>query len=387
MDVLERMVRYRSNMKNKIQKNNIDTIVEVDKFNPFHDARGRFASANSFSTYSANPKSKAGAMAISRSYGGGHTRTLNVHRESKGEDIGQNYRWLQTGQKPRIPASRTSGSVQSRARYGPGHPSNQTASKPKQTRTTKPKQQNQTQQQNSSSKPSSHKMATGKDISKTFKYDPKKGGSALDQVAELQGYKGKGRVVKDINEFKAAIKASGKVMYRTVTDGRDVTTGKRKSATQYIDDIKNSDNFSHNGTGGKVYGYGMYTASNSNAQKGKMPSKNSQYNAANDSILYGNGPQSSKTVAMTLDPSAKIADYNTIYSDFLKLSQTERRKFGDVGAYAASKGYDALNTTTYGCDYTVVYNRSKLIFFDQTFDAAHAGYNQFNAMAIGVPTF
>lgn len=50
-----------------------------------------------FSTYSANPKTTAGSMAISRSYHGGHKRTLNVHAQSKGEDIGQNYRWITTG--------------------------------------------------------------------------------------------------------------------------------------------------------------------------------------------------------------------------------------------------------------------------------------------------
>lgn len=59
-------------------------IEEVQKFNPFHDSLGRFANKMGFKTYSANPKTKAGAMAISRSYKGGHGRTMNVHRESIG---------------------------------------------------------------------------------------------------------------------------------------------------------------------------------------------------------------------------------------------------------------------------------------------------------------
>lgn len=73
------------------------TFEEVLKFNPFHDAAGRFASSNSFASYSANPKTKAGAMAIARSAQAGHVHTFNVHRESQGENVGQNYKWLNGG--------------------------------------------------------------------------------------------------------------------------------------------------------------------------------------------------------------------------------------------------------------------------------------------------
>ena len=72
-----------------------DTIVHVRKFNPFHDALGRFASKNGFKTYSANPKMRAAQPSIIRSAQAGHGHTLNVHRESKGENIGQNYDWMQ----------------------------------------------------------------------------------------------------------------------------------------------------------------------------------------------------------------------------------------------------------------------------------------------------
>lgn len=79
------------------QKTVAKTFEEILKFNPFHDARGRFASSNSFASYSANPKTKAGAMAISRSAQAGHGTTFNVHRESQGENVGQNYKWLNGG--------------------------------------------------------------------------------------------------------------------------------------------------------------------------------------------------------------------------------------------------------------------------------------------------
>lgn len=73
------------------------TYDSIRKFNPFHDALGRFADKTSFASYSANPKSKAGAMAISRSAQAGHGTTFNSHRESQGENINQNFNWLQGG--------------------------------------------------------------------------------------------------------------------------------------------------------------------------------------------------------------------------------------------------------------------------------------------------
>lgn len=73
------------------------TFSEVLKFNPFHDAKGRFSDKNGFATYSANPKTKAGALAISRSAQAGHGTTFNSHKESQGENINQNYSWLNGG--------------------------------------------------------------------------------------------------------------------------------------------------------------------------------------------------------------------------------------------------------------------------------------------------
>lgn len=79
---------------------NIDEIEHIEKFNPFHDARGRFASARGMASYSANPNTKAGQMAIGRSTAAGYGAVMNVHRESKGENIRQNDMWIRSGQKP-----------------------------------------------------------------------------------------------------------------------------------------------------------------------------------------------------------------------------------------------------------------------------------------------
>lgn len=79
---------------------NIDHIEHVEKFNPFHDSLGRFSSSQGMKTYSANPKTKAGAMAIGRSTAAGYGAVMNIHRESKGENIRQNDNWIRTKQKP-----------------------------------------------------------------------------------------------------------------------------------------------------------------------------------------------------------------------------------------------------------------------------------------------
>ena len=76
-----------------------DEIVEVNKFNPFHDERGRFANKNGFKTYSANPKTTSGAKAIIRSVDYKHGATINVHHESQGKTLDENAYWLNTGQK------------------------------------------------------------------------------------------------------------------------------------------------------------------------------------------------------------------------------------------------------------------------------------------------
>lgn len=60
-----------------------DEIIEIDKFNPFHDSMGKFSSSNGFKSYSANPNTKAGAMAIARSAAAGHMNTINVHRAAQ----------------------------------------------------------------------------------------------------------------------------------------------------------------------------------------------------------------------------------------------------------------------------------------------------------------
>lgn len=83
----------------EVVEKGVDEVEVVEKFNPFHDSRGRFSNKNGFSSYSANPNTRAGAMAIARSAAAGHGTTMNVHRDAKstGPTIRHNANWLGSG--------------------------------------------------------------------------------------------------------------------------------------------------------------------------------------------------------------------------------------------------------------------------------------------------
>lgn len=403
-----------STQKSLDKSDRYDEIVHVEKFNPFHDAAGKFSSSHGFKTYSANPNTKAGAMAIARSAAAGHGNTMNVHRQSYGENIRQNANWLGQGKQasPRqqgnttlrsrvepiaglAGASATGASWQAQnAMQGkqtqPGkymqqkqqqaqqtqnqqqqsQPQKQTASKPAQQQAQQ--QQNQQAQQQAQQQQAqtanNRKPVDGKDISSTFRYNHLADGDPLNQVAKLQGYSEKPTLIKDSTEFSNAVKASGIMAYRTIAEAKDVVNGKFKTGQKFADDLKNSDTFVHNGNGYRAYGSGMYMAAAYNtAGKGTAPSRSDTNSAKRDSIGYGKGKATDKTLAITLDPSAKIGDYNQICSEYSRLTFAEKQRFGnDLGAYAASKGLDGLKAANagYGCDYITVYNRSKLIIFD-----------------------
>ena len=422
----------------------VDTIVEksedVEKFNPWHDARGRFTTAGGGGgrgSFSANPKTKAGQLAIQRAYNSGKHTTFNRHKESKGENVHQNMQWIQSAgnyRNRRVNGKPAQGSFRGN-RQKPGYnkptsgqglnsrtntfttskptnylqgtgssskPKQQTtskpaASKPKTTTTSKPKT---TQSKPASSKPAagakrpstSHKMVTGKDIRKQVDTSNMNKKQAMDHVARMQGYKGQGRVVSDRKEFENAVKKSGIVKYRTLGDGTDVKTKKNTKASTFIDYMKKGteDQLSLNGSGGSAYGQGIYTAS-TKMTPGKKPSRQAQETAAEGSIDYQPRGQG-KTIAMTLDPSAKVGDYDTLYRELRNLTRGEKDTYScDVGVYAAAKGYDAVTTQIWGDEhYTMVYNRTKMIFFDETYDnitpSDQANYYKFDNL-VPVSTF
>lgn len=83
-----------------------DIIVEIQKFNPFHDSYGKFSSAQGMKSYSANPKTRAGQLAIARS-SRNHGEVKNIHTNSAGRTIAQNHKYITTGEGTPAPSKVT----------------------------------------------------------------------------------------------------------------------------------------------------------------------------------------------------------------------------------------------------------------------------------------
>ena len=401
---------------NEVKKaDSIDHIEDVEKFNPFHDALGKFSSSNSFSTYSASPKKKAGAMAIQRSALAGHGRTLNVHRESKGESIAQNYNWLQTGQKPKVPAA------VSRARYQQRKlkqqqaaqqaaqqnqqnqqnqaQQNQAQQKPAPKPTPKPAQQAQQNQQQAAAQATAPKSlaadvagvnvsskdklsmqarngrgsatttrslakdnyqerVVGKDITKSVDVSKISGGKdPIDKIAIAQGWDKSPTVTNDKDLFDAACMKSGRVMFRTVHADAPTRMTNDQVATETMSNGKTA----LGGSGGKAYGSGLYLV-DSSIKSGVTPRKMNA--ASHESYYYGD-----RQMMATLHPSANIASSSKalkIRSEFRNLSSSDQARFGrDLNSYIASKGYDGVKwgTDSDPTAYTTVFNKSAMIFY------------------------
>ena len=425
----------------EVVEKGVDEIEVVEKFNPFHDAAGKFSSSNGFKTYSANPNTKAGAMAIARSAAAGHGSTMNVHRESYGENIKQNANWLGHGNQPGN--SRWHGSTTLRSRVEPGHglrgasvvgsqwqqsnaqqgratkPGKQTAQqnqnqqaqqqpqKPaptKQTQTQqnqqKPtKQQQQAQQQQNAGDPnqtlknqvqdvylsSGDKLANqprdwnghpttttdvakphyqdrvdGKDISSTADISKVRGSKdPIDKMAELQGWNKQPTVTDDLETFQKAAKQSGCVMIRSVTSN----SSKNLSADEVCKNTMTDGNSPLGGNGMKAYGSGMYMVKTDYGNNTGRQLAHRIARGQDESYGYGN-----KQMMATLHPKAKVAtpvQANKMKSDFLSMSPSQRKKYGDWGAYIASKGYDAAqwHDSSDPTAYATVYNKTALIFY------------------------
>lgn len=371
---------------------------EIDKFNPFHDSLGRFSSSQGMKTYSANPKTKAGQMAIGRSAAAGYGYTMNVHRESKGENIKQNQNWIQTGRKPRVPAAQ-SATLQQRAARGTrskvttGQQQNKPAAKPSQPKQPAAQQQtNQTQQstqsgglaqsvanvtltskqklalqaRNASGHPTNttkvandHDQARvdGRDLTKTFKADMSRGAKdPIDQIAEAQGWNKAPTVTNDRDMFDKAALQAGRVMMRTVHANGN------QNSTQVCNETMTKGDASLGGSGGKVYGSGMYMVDTH--IKGQSNPSRAVARGQDESFHYGD-----KQMMATLHPSAKIATDRqaaNLQVEFSRLSMADKARFGyDPNTYIASKGYDGVkwHSDTDPTAYTTVFNRSALIFF------------------------
>ena len=366
-----------------------DIIEEVQKFNPFHDALGRFVSKNGFKTYSANPKSKAGQMAISRSAQAGHGHTMNVHRESKGENINQNYDWMQ-GKPYGKPAASAAPATASKPAAG-----KQTAEKPKTppAASTKPttdqdietavaninlssEQKQALQARDSTRQPCSTKKIVddyagtrinGQDISKTFDAQKSKGsGTAVDAVVRAQGWDtAPPTITSDRDTFEKLCFANGHVLMRTVHAGQGKTSTEIAVQTMTRSDVP------LNASGSTAYGGGMYMVDT------RIHLTASAWGVGNRVALgqdesYGYGDTQ---MMATFRPGAKIAtpaQAQAMHNEFQALTHKDRARFNyDYGAYIASKGYDGAkwHKDSDPAAYLTVYNKSALVFFSEVAEA------------------
>lgn len=336
---------------------------------------------------------KVAQPSILRSNQAGHGRTLNVHRESKGESISQNANWLATGQKPRVPAAVSRARYQQRklkqqqaqqqaATQTPTQnptsqqsPQNAPPSTPK---TQAPKQQQPQQQQPQQSQTPAKSVSSGqatnavdgKDLAGKFRFNDSSSDYAIEQVIKAQGFDGKPTITTDSAAFASACRASNFIAKR------GVGASNQQTLNAYDQALKNGD-FYVKCSGGSMHGYGMYAASVA-ANGGNA--RNGIRHAENTARSYASG-RAQKVYTMTLDKSAKIGNEFTLKSQmrsdttFLQMCRSSRMNSAytqDVGVYAAYKGYDAYianggrrngNAGT-SSDYTVILNRSKVIMLD-----------------------
>lgn len=343
----------------KSDPDRFDVLHEIEKFNPFHDELGRFASKNGFKTYSANPKMRAAQPSIIRSAQAGHGRTLNVHRESKGENVGQNYDWMQgkpTG-KPAAPPPK------------PKQPPQPKKTPPKQD----PKDDPSKNDGVSSGKATN--AVDGKDLTGKFAFDDSSSDYTIEQVIKAQGFDALPTITKDPEAFAKACSESNFIAKR------GVGASDQRTMDGYDDALKNGE-FYVKCKGGSVHGYGMYAASV--AANGKNASQGLR-DAEGTAQAYAGGGGAKKIYTFTLDKSAKIGNEyeladqmknDTEYQKMCRNSKISSYYTKDIGVYAAYKGYDAYignngrgengrySDDGSSSDYTVVLNRSKVILFE-----------------------
>lgn len=194
--------------------------VKINKFNPFHDSNGRFSSSNGMKTFSANPYTKEGQMAMQRhkgTYGG----TMNVHQNSKGHTNLENVSYL-NGRHILIVGSKlqTMGGATRQARLAAANAGEPYQSKtspkivggaPSQQAQAKPASKNQTQQQ----KPAAQQNQTQQAQSQQ-QVGGKKG------VAQVRRHMKSG-VISDAEYDQTNVKNAVNKEFRGTAEGKDLT--------------------------------------------------------------------------------------------------------------------------------------------------------------------
>ena len=400
---------------------NIDEIEHIEKFNPFHDSQGKFSSSQGMKTFSANPKSKSGQMAIQRSTAAGYGAVMNVHRESKGENIRQNDQWIRSGQKPnksqlaraqanapktvaqaRLNAhtNRVKGTMGATETAQAKHPQNARRAAVNAARAQAAQNASAKQTQQAPQKPQPKAQGT-KDLKTDVSDVTLRGSHKLGIVArDSNGHPTNTKKVSDDNyqdhvagkdisnsfsmksgsqrAIDQVAKAQGWDKGATVTNDletfqkaavksgqlmyRSLDGNGRMTADQICKQTMNDGKASLGGNGMKVYGGGMYCVG---AQVGNATGRTLGQNlnkSQSHSYAYGN-----TQMMATIHPNAKIAtpaQTKKLGQQFWSLSSTARANFGDdIGAFIASKGYDGAQHHDRKAPYITMYNKSAMIFY------------------------
>lgn len=196
------------------------------------------------------------------------------------------------------------------------------------------------------------------DATKTKSEDPFNG-TFTNNVARLQGFDSPAKLVSK-EEFAVLEKACGDVFYRTVNPTK--FKGKRMSGAEFAKQMYVADKLEMNGSGGRVYGDGIYVASSAwdGRTLASSLSESRKRAAYNESACYGNGDY--KTLEMTWTRKPKMIKQSDLKRMWDRLSVSQKRRFGGVyfeyyaNTYACALGYDGMYCD--GVDYMVIWNRS-----------------------------
>lgn len=410
--------------KIEVVEKGVDHIEEVEKFNPFHDALGRFSNKNGFSSYSANPNTKAGAMAIARSAAAGHGNTMNVHHDSYGETIRQNANWIGRGkqQSPRQQgaatlrsrvepvaglggASATGASWQHQNQAQGRTTSGKQPAQPQKPAPAKQPQPQQAQQNPAQQQPNgtattgqsalanhvanvqlrtSDKIAiaprdalgrptTSKTVAKNHdqkrvagkdisdSVDVTQTSSRRDAIDQVAALQGWNKAPTVTDNLEVFQKATKQSGQLLVrTVHKDGATG--KSSIDICKDTMGDGDAALGGGGGRFFGGGLYMVGASvTGVTGK--SLGQRVSASQQhSFNYGD-----TQMMATVHPSAKIAtpsQARQMQNDFYNMPYSKQAKYGnDYGAYIASKGYDGAQWHSRNDPYITMYNKSAMIFY------------------------
>lgn len=223
---------------------------------------------------------------------------------------------------------------------------------------------------------SGYVVVNGGDISATWVRRKDKFDFAINDVINAQGFDGKPKLVTSEEKFNEAVKAADGFIAQRTYSAPDAET-----LRAYQDQLYRGKWYVDCSKGGADYGQGMYCVSDMGGSiTENMQNEMSHYIELNNK----RGNSFSSTETFTLDPSAKkitfgkacgayarelekegVGDYESLFEAIVDGDEDfDGRQLMNIGSWAAMKGYDAIDSYRRNakCTYTVILNRTKVIF-------------------------